>query len=192
VTVTGIVPDIRPYLRRATLAVAPVPYGAGIQNKVLEAMACGTSVVASPQAISALAIQPGRDLVVAEGVEGFARAVLALLDDPARRAELGQAGRAYVEAHHAWDAVAAQLVGIYQAAIGSSCCGRSPTAPPPPPRCGRSPTAPPPARSGDRPERQRPERQSINDSLAVAGLRPRHPRYEWKYYASMKTLPSTI
>jgi hypothetical protein len=142
-------------------------------------MACGTSVVASPQAISALAIQPGRDLVVAEGVEGFARAVLALLDDPARRAELGQAGRAYVEAHHAWDAVAAQLVGIYQAAIGSSCCGRSPT-------------APPPARSGDRPERQRPERQSINDSLAVAGLRPRHPRYEWKYYASMKTLPSTI
>ena len=39
VEVTGTVPDVRPYLRRASLAAAPVPYGAGIQNKVLEAMA---------------------------------------------------------------------------------------------------------------------------------------------------------
>jgi glycosyltransferase involved in cell wall biosynthesis len=119
VTVTGTVPDIRPYLRRATLAVAPVPYGAGIQNKVLEAMACETPVVASPQAISALAARPGRDLVVAGGAEAFAQAVLALLDDPARRAQLGPAGRAYVEAHHNWEVIAAQLEDIYWNSIAT-------------------------------------------------------------------------
>lgn len=114
VIITGTVPDIRPYLRRATLAVAPVPYGAGIQNKVLEAMACGTAVVASPQAASALAICPNRDLVVAEGARPFAHALLALLDDRERRQQLERDGRSYVEAHHHWQTVAADLEAIYQ------------------------------------------------------------------------------
>jgi glycosyltransferase involved in cell wall biosynthesis len=117
IRVTGTVPDIRPYLRRATLAVAPVPYGAGIQNKVLEALACGTPVVASPQAVSALEVRAGRDVVVAEGAEAFARAVLALLDDAGRRLALGEAGRAFVERYHSWEAVAARLEAIYQSTI---------------------------------------------------------------------------
>ncbi|MDH7487867.1 MAG: glycosyltransferase, partial [Anaerolineae bacterium] len=54
ITVTGTVDDIRPYLQRATLAVTPISYGVGIQNKVLEAMACGTPVVSTPQAVSTL------------------------------------------------------------------------------------------------------------------------------------------
>ncbi|PWH19831.1 MAG: glycosyl transferase family 1, partial [Ardenticatenia bacterium] len=60
VEVTGWVPDLRPYLQRARLAVAPLRYGAGIQNKVLEALACGTPVVATPQACSALQVQAER------------------------------------------------------------------------------------------------------------------------------------
>jgi glycosyltransferase involved in cell wall biosynthesis len=117
VRVVGSVPDIRPYLRQATVAVAPVLYGAGIQNKVLEAMACGIPVVASAQAASALAAQPGRDLVLAPTAEQFADAVLGLLDAPARRRELGRAGRAYVERHHDWEAAAARLEQIYTATI---------------------------------------------------------------------------
>ena len=54
ILVTGRVDDIRPYLRQATLSVSPLLYGAGIQNKILEAMACGTPVVATPLAVSAL------------------------------------------------------------------------------------------------------------------------------------------
>ncbi len=114
VTVTGSVADIRPYLRLSTLAVAPVPYGAGIQNKVLEAMACGIPVVASPRAASAISVRSGQELVLADGAEAFAQAVLALLEDPARQAELGRAGRRYVEAHHSWTAVAGQLEDIYR------------------------------------------------------------------------------
>ena len=63
IVVTGTVDDMRPYLRQATVAVAPLTYGAGIQNKVLEAMACGTPVVTVPTTVEALMAIPGRDLL---------------------------------------------------------------------------------------------------------------------------------
>lgn len=123
VQVMGSVPDIRPFLRRATVAACPMVYGAGIQNKVLEAMACGTPVVASYQAISALKVTPGRDLLLAEESDVFARQVLALLDSTARQTQLALAGRAYVEHHHSWNAIAAQLEGIYGSLLA---CRNSP------------------------------------------------------------------
>jgi lipopolysaccharide/colanic/teichoic acid biosynthesis glycosyltransferase len=85
VTVTGFVPDIRPYLCRATIAVAPISYGAGIQNKVLEAMACGTPVVASPRGASGLDARAGVELLVAEGARSQARDILRLLAQPDRQ-----------------------------------------------------------------------------------------------------------
>ncbi len=120
IEVTGTVEDIRPYLHRATLAVAPITYGAGIQNKVLEAMACGLPVVTSPQAVSALAVTPGQDLIVANGPEDFANAVVALLDDPALRSRIGQAGRRYVEKQHLWANIAARLEEVYDEVIQGS------------------------------------------------------------------------
>jgi glycosyltransferase involved in cell wall biosynthesis len=55
---SGEVPDIRPYLKSATVAVAPITYGAGIQNNVLESLACATPTVVTAHAISALKVQP--------------------------------------------------------------------------------------------------------------------------------------
>lgn len=120
VVVTGAVPDLRPYLQLATLAVAPIIYGVGIQNKVLEALACGTPLVASPQAVSALPIRLGEEVVAADLRPGagdgqaFATAIVQLLDDPQRRQRLGLAGRTYVERHHSWGKIAEQLEGIYR------------------------------------------------------------------------------
>ncbi len=122
VTVTGTVADLRPYLQQATLAVAPIPYGAGIQNKVLEAMACAAPVIASPQASSALQIQAGQELLVAPDAKTFAETILRLLEDPRQQTMLGHAGRMYVENHHSWHAVASQLEAIYQAAIVQHAC----------------------------------------------------------------------
>jgi glycosyltransferase involved in cell wall biosynthesis len=99
------------------VAIAPVLYSAGIQNKVLEAMACGTPVIASPQAIAALAARPGSDLVVAGDEASFAREILALLANSARQAQIGQAGRAYVEHQHSWRAVTEQLESVYHRAL---------------------------------------------------------------------------
>ena len=120
VTVTGTVPDLRDYLRRATIAATPIPYGAGIQNKVLEALACATPVVTTPQAISALAIQPGRDLLVADNPQAFAATLLNLLDNPQQQRQIGQAGRAYIEDKHHWNNIAARLEDIYREAISTS------------------------------------------------------------------------
>ncbi|MCC7359793.1 MAG: glycosyltransferase [Anaerolineales bacterium] len=113
VTVSGYVADLRPYLQTATLAVAPVAYGAGIQNKVLEAMACEAPVVASPQAVAALAVRPEEQVLVAEGPAAGAAAIVRLIGDPALRARLGAAGRRYVAQHHDWNQVARQLQAIY-------------------------------------------------------------------------------
>jgi sugar transferase (PEP-CTERM/EpsH1 system associated) len=119
IVVTGTVPDLRPYLRKATIALAPIVYGAGIQNKVLEALACATPVIASPQATSALNVTNGQELCIAGDSMDFANTVLALLDDPGRREQLGKAGRDYVENNHQWYSIAGQLEQIYEQAIGS-------------------------------------------------------------------------
>ncbi len=117
VTVTGYVADLRPYLRQAAVAIAPMPYGAGIQNKVLEAMACGTPVVATPQAISALEVRDGAEILVGATAAELAAHVVALLNDPARAQQIGQAGRAYVERNHDWDAIAGRLEQVYREEI---------------------------------------------------------------------------
>ncbi len=113
VVVTGTVADMRPYLQRATLAASPVRYGAGIQNKVLEAMACGTPVITSSRAVNALDVKPGEDLLVADDPGAFSREILGLLEDPERRKSIGEAGRAYVESQHRWSTIAGQLEDIY-------------------------------------------------------------------------------
>jgi glycosyltransferase involved in cell wall biosynthesis len=114
VTVTGTVSDIRPYLQQATIAVAPLTYGVGIQNKILEALACATPVITTPQAVSALGVTPGREVLVAQDPGVFAKQVLQLLDDPQQQQRIGLAGRLYVEAHHKWETIAAHLEGAYR------------------------------------------------------------------------------
>jgi len=113
ITVTGTVEDIRPYLWKATVAVVPLVYGAGIQNKILEAMACGTPVVTTSRTLSALEATPGRELLAVDGAEAFARATLVLLSDLARREAIGAAGAEYVRRRHSWGSIAERLVGVY-------------------------------------------------------------------------------
>jgi polysaccharide biosynthesis protein PslH len=113
IQITGTVADIRPYLRQAAIAVAPVRYGAGIQNKVLEAMGCATPVVCSPTAVSALQARQEQDLLVADRADDFARQILRLFRDARLRDQIGQAGRKYVEDHHRWETIVAQFERLY-------------------------------------------------------------------------------
>lgn len=115
--ITGTVEDIRPFLWEATLAVAPLTYAAGIQNKVLEAMASGTPVVVSEEAAKSLQIADGQEARIAADPAAFGRAVVDLLDDPDGRARLSTAGRAYVERHHDWTQISEQLETIYDGLI---------------------------------------------------------------------------
>jgi sugar transferase (PEP-CTERM/EpsH1 system associated) len=119
ITVTGSVPDIRPYLAEASVAISTVRYGVGIQNKVLEAMAMATPVVCSPQANSALKTVNGRDILVGDTPEAIANHILDLLASADRRAEVGAAGRRYVETYHTWNGGAATLESLYQKAMNT-------------------------------------------------------------------------
>lgn len=120
VLVTGTVPAIEPYLQRATAAVTPLTYSAGIQNKVLEAMACGTPVITTSQAIAAIDVVPGQELLVADTAVSFAESIVTLLDQPARQRAVGTAGRRYVEMSHDWRQTAVLLTEQYEAVLRES------------------------------------------------------------------------
>ncbi len=119
VEVTGTVPDLRQFLQKATLAVAPITYGAGIQNKVLEAMACSTPVVCTSKAVSALEFISDKEIVVKDSPEEFANAVLDLLGNVELSKKIGKAGREYVEKYHDWANISVRLENIYQQLIES-------------------------------------------------------------------------
>jgi glycosyltransferase involved in cell wall biosynthesis len=119
VHVTGTVPDIRPYLWDAAIAVAPLTYSVGVQNKVLEAMACGTPVVVSSAAVKSLQIKHGREAQIADEPDVFAQAVADLMMDTDLRNQLSHAGRAFVERNHDWAQITKQLEAIYDGIIPS-------------------------------------------------------------------------
>lgn len=117
ITVTGTVEDIRPYLWEATVAVVPLVYGAGIQNKILEAMATETPVVTTSKATSALQASPGRDILVADTPNDFAAEILRLLENKNLQVEVAKMGLQYVRKHHDWVGIAGQLLDTYQELI---------------------------------------------------------------------------
>jgi len=104
VELVGEVRDVRPYLADAALVVVPLRVARGIQNKVLEALAMGKAVVASPQARDGLDMQPDIHLSQATTPAEWADAVARLLDNEGLRRRLGLAGRKLVEAGYAWEA----------------------------------------------------------------------------------------
>ena len=104
---TGRVEDVRPYVAHAAVIVCPLRIARGIQNKVLEGMAMGRPVVASPPAFEGVRAQAGVDLLVADGAVAFTDAVCGILNG--EHETLGQNARAAMERGYAWGAVLARL-----------------------------------------------------------------------------------
>jgi glycosyltransferase involved in cell wall biosynthesis len=110
VEVTGTVPDVRPYLARARVAMAPLRAAGGSRLKILEACDAGRPVVATTTGVEGLERLVGRGVLVADEPEGLARLVVELLGDPARAASVGQEGHHEVTASYSWDATLAPLI----------------------------------------------------------------------------------
>ncbi|MEM2370846.1 MAG: glycosyltransferase [Candidatus Bathyarchaeia archaeon] len=117
IEVTGYVPRIQDYLARATVAVAPMQAGTGIQNKLLEAMASGVPVVATPYALGGIEVIDGEHLLVAEDDKEFAEKVVRLLKDRALRCRLARNARRLVEEKYTWERSVEMLEEVYQRAI---------------------------------------------------------------------------
>lgn len=117
VEVTGYVQQIEVALQQATIAVAPLRAGSGMQLKVLEAMASGLPLVATHSVVEPLKARAGEHILVADEPEAIAEACVRLLCDPVLRATMAHNARRLVEEHYTWERAAATLEGIYQLAI---------------------------------------------------------------------------
>jgi sugar transferase (PEP-CTERM/EpsH1 system associated) len=131
VTVTGTVPDVRPYIAHADVVVAPLRIARGIQNKVLEAMAMARPVVVSAAAAIGLDAEDGRDCAVAADGDDLCKRVVALLADPARRAAMGAAARDCVLRAYSWSAHLRMLDWLLDAPPGTAIAARAELAPAP-------------------------------------------------------------
>jgi sugar transferase (PEP-CTERM/EpsH1 system associated) len=113
VIVSGTVPDVRPYLAKATIAVAPFRIARGVQNKVLEAMATGLPIVGTSQAFKGIEATEHDGIRIADAPNRFALEVSAfLLGDSALRQQCARQARRYVEKHHQWEDQGAKLENL--------------------------------------------------------------------------------
>ncbi|MDH7488625.1 MAG: glycosyltransferase [Anaerolineae bacterium] len=113
ITVTGFVPDVRPYIAAADVYVVPMRMGGGTRLKVLEAMTLGKAIVSTSLGCEGYGLTPGRELVVADDAARFADETGALLRDPARRAQLGALAREFAVARYDWSRIVPLLEQAY-------------------------------------------------------------------------------
>ena len=109
IQVTGSVPDVRPWLMRSTCAVVPLQIARGVQNKVLEAMACGRPVICSPEPLKGLAAEPGVHLLRADKADDWITSLSRVFDDKQLQQTLGEAGMKCVQQNYSWSSVLALL-----------------------------------------------------------------------------------
>ena len=121
-----------------TVAVAPMFTGSGQLLKVLEAMASGAPVVATTRALNGLEARHDEHVLVADDPESFARAVLTLLEDPARAARLATAARQLVESSCTWEHTVADLEQHYTRALQAAAIDSAPRSEPPRPDASAS------------------------------------------------------
>ncbi|MAF11261.1 hypothetical protein CMK11_12485 [Candidatus Poribacteria bacterium] len=119
ITVTGRVPEVHPYIARASVYVVPLRIGGGTRLKILEAMGMGKAIVSSSVGCEALDVERGRDLCIADDPADFAATAVALATDDARRRELGIAGRRRVEERYGWEAIGARMNAFYRLLAGA-------------------------------------------------------------------------
>jgi glycosyltransferase involved in cell wall biosynthesis len=114
VTVTGFVPDLNSVLNQSAVFVAPLRFAAGVQNKVLEAMATARPVVTTSVVNAGLGAQAGEEVLVGEDLETIAHHIVTLLRNEELRTRIGQAGLCFVQQKYTWDHVVERMREIEQ------------------------------------------------------------------------------
>jgi glycosyltransferase involved in cell wall biosynthesis len=119
---TGYLKDVRPAIAGSWASIVPLRVGGGTRLKILESLALGTPVIATSKGAEGLNLVPGRDLLIADTPDEFARAVIRLLGDPELRSQLSFQGRQAVAAYD-WEIIGPQLSDF----ISSAAVGAQPT-----------------------------------------------------------------
>lgn len=111
VTVTGSVPDVRPYYQNATALIVPLRLGGGTRLKIVEAMAMGVPVISTSVGAEGLAIAPDENIVIADDPAAFVQQTVRVLRDAALRERIGAGGRVLAQRYD-WMALAQPYVEL--------------------------------------------------------------------------------
>lgn len=118
VRLTGYVEDVRVPVAEATIAIAPIRQGGGTRLKILEAMALGTPVVATPKGAEGLNVVDGEHLLLAGSAERFAHSTIQILSDAALRQHLAANARRLVEEQYDWEQIGKRFVTLIEQTVG--------------------------------------------------------------------------
>ncbi|MBY6037227.1 glycosyltransferase [Fictibacillus nanhaiensis] len=113
IIITGEVPDIRDYLAKAKLFVCPMQSGAGLQNKVLEAMAAGIPVITTPIVNEPIKAVNHKTILVRDGETDFAKGMIEILSNDSKLEEIRHAAREFIEMNYQWHHLHHQLEKFY-------------------------------------------------------------------------------
>jgi glycosyltransferase involved in cell wall biosynthesis len=113
VIVTGLVDDVRPYLERAEVVIAPLRIGGGTRLKIVEAMSMGKAIVSTSLGAEGLDVRHGVDLLLGDTAEEFATQTLRVLDDAALSMRLGASARHLAESKYSWHDAADRIERFY-------------------------------------------------------------------------------
>lgn len=114
IKVTGDIPDIRDAFTNSHVLLAPVFSGKGTRYKVLEALASGTPVVATPTAVEGLGVEHDKHVLISDDEIELANLTVELLNSPAKRARLAKEGKKFVQKHFDWQLISKKLDIIYR------------------------------------------------------------------------------
>lgn len=117
VVVTGYVEDIRPYMAKASVALAPMISGTGLKNKILEAMAMSKPVVSTSMGVRGIDATPEENIIIADEPTEFGDRVVELLSNAKLRERLASEGRRLVEAKYSWERMADMLNELLEQAV---------------------------------------------------------------------------
>jgi glycosyltransferase involved in cell wall biosynthesis len=118
----GVIPfqEIPAFIKACDVCLAPIFSGSGTRLKILEYMAAGRPVVATPKGAEGLGIRDGENIVLAEDAHGFKDKILELFADPEAAAAIGRRGRDVVQEEYAWPAIVKQLLPHLEKAVAES------------------------------------------------------------------------
>jgi glycosyltransferase involved in cell wall biosynthesis len=118
VDVTGRVPDMRPYLQRASVVIVPLLIGSGTRVKILEAQAVGRPVVSTSLGAQGLSLRHGESILLADDAEAFADGVVRLLESPGLAGRLVAGASRHLTAHFDWNRIGEHLASLLQTHVG--------------------------------------------------------------------------
>jgi glycosyltransferase involved in cell wall biosynthesis len=110
----GFVDDVRPYLARAMIGICPVRYGSGTRIKIMTYMAAGLPVVSTSKGAEGVTYINGRDIIITDDPQEFAKAILKLLADAPYRDSIAHNGREFILQNYDWNVIGRSLADTYQ------------------------------------------------------------------------------